>query len=439
MTMYAEELKTGIFLVTNTMFVYSYYLIFREIFGGHGSHKRRVALCYMAFYLINSGMYLMKIPPMITLAGFIAMVSACLVCCYPGRWKRKLLVGVIVISYSFLIEMASGYLVAAFFKDALGSVLSRAHHETIIIVISKILMLLSAITLSLGKRSYHIERKPPHYIGMLLLVPVCSVLLVICIFMGDREQNRETVNYIILAGVLLVFLLNMGVYYLISRICSAYDREMSYQELERQLQLYSENSQIQKQFIIEMERYRHDVKNLYICLSGYLKEGRWEKAQEALQREMGVIRKINSIIDTGNPELDYLMNHKVSYASSKGVEVTASFQLVEPVRIEVSDLYNLLGNILDNAIEAVEAMEEAYPVEFNLESRKGVLYTCAKNHFTGERKKNEAGFLSTKRDGKRHGYGLKTIESITEKYDGFMKIETSKTEFKLEAILYYKM
>lgn len=146
----------------------------------------------------------------------------------------------------------------------------------------------------------------------------------------------------------------------------------------------------------------------------------------------------DSSVNTGNVDIDALIQDKLIYCKSAGIEFTSlvdggAFEDILP-----SDVYFMLSNILDNAIEAVEQVEkqENRIVSFTASKKQGVLVIEQSNYYKGKIELNNDGSIkTTKGNPKYHGYGSKSINYIVKKYDGKMSIETIDNIFKLKIVI----
>lgn len=88
------------------------------------------------------------------------------------------------------------------------------------------------------------------------------------------------------------------------------------------------------------------------------------------------------------------------------------------------DICNIIGNLLDNAVEAAgDVEEEDKMVNVKIKMEGTNLLVVVKNHYSGQRKKKGSTYLTTKEEGKGHGLGLKIVEQVVKKYHGEMTIE----------------
>lgn len=143
----------------------------------------------------------------------------------------------------------------------------------------------------------------------------------------------------------------------------------------------------------------------------------------------------DSSISTGNIDVDALIQDKLIYCNSVGIEFTALVDGEAFSEIAPSDVYFLLTNIIDNAIEAVEQTDakEHKVIALTASKRQGVLFIEQSNYFKGQLSFNPDGSIRTTKSDKRyHGYGTKSIAYIAKKYDGEMDIEVKDNIFKLK-------
>ncbi len=197
-----------------------------------------------------------------------------------------------------------------------------------------------------------------------------------------------------------------------------------------------------------LESLRHDMKNHLIALTGLVKNRQWEAAGRYLEDAVkaGGLEAGEAV--TGNPAVDALLYHKRKQAEGQGVvwQCDAS-RLPRPCRIQDLDLCVILGNILDNALEACGTQGEKGERPFT-QIRMGVVKKCllleVKNSVSREAAKGleepgspgrtydqsrrTAGFRwTTKRENPwEHGLGLSNVRQAVEHYDGVVRMETEQ-------------
>ena len=128
---------------------------------------------------------------------------------------------------------------------------------------------------------------------------------------------------------------------------------------------------------------------------------------------------------------------KLSKAKEMGAELHFDFKIPEKLNIETFDMNCILGNLLDNVLDAFENVERRI-VYLQMTYQKGVLNFCLRNSFNGQLKVNEKNqLLSIKQgDAKRHGLGVKSIIETVERYDGEFEYECEGNVFSVYIMMY---
>ena len=108
----------------------------------------------------------------------------------------------------------------------------------------------------------------------------------------------------------------------------------------------------------QIRGWRHDYRNHIQTMKAYAAAQDWDAIQNYLDLLDTDLQIVDTVIKTGNPMTDAILNSKISLAKAKGIEVAADAHI--PVRLKSSeiDLCCILGNLFDNAIEASMKLPE---------------------------------------------------------------------------------
>ncbi len=141
-------------------------------------------------------------------------------------------------------------------------------------------------------------------------------------------------------------------------------------------------------------------------------------------------------VKTGNDALDIVLTEYSLRCKKEGVRFTYMADGEALAFMDASDLYSFFGNALENAVEALarEEDEEKRLLEVLAERRQGVVRVKIENYFAGSIAMEKDLPRTTKEDNGFHGYGLKSIRYITEKYDGDLRLSVQDQKFILQAI-----
>ncbi len=185
----------------------------------------------------------------------------------------------------------------------------------------------------------------------------------------------------------------------------------------------------------QMRGWRHDYRNHIQTMKAYAASGDMESIRQYLDHLDTDLNTVDTVIKTGNPMADAILNSKISLAKSKRIPVRATAFI--PVKLTISDLdlCVILGNLFDNAIDAsLELPEEERLIRVYMDMKNTQLYISFTN-FTAGKKLTRSGkrFLTTKGPG--HGFGLVRIDAIIRRLDGYLSRSSEDGAFTTEILI----
>ncbi len=183
-----------------------------------------------------------------------------------------------------------------------------------------------------------------------------------------------------------------------------------------------------------MRGWRHDYHNHIQTLLALL--GDEEKTKEYLLNLNHDLTSVDTVIKTGNVMIDAILNSKLSLIKAKKIKVNAKAVVPPELNISEIDLCVIIGNLLDNAMEACiqQREEDERFIRVFIGMLKGNLYISVSNSVGGEIKKAGKHYLSTK-NSPNHGFGLMRIDNIAAKYEGFVNRQNEDGVFATEIML----
>ena len=190
-----------------------------------------------------------------------------------------------------------------------------------------------------------------------------------------------------------------------------------------------------QQELIQIRGWRHDYRNHIQTMKAYAASEDWEAVKRYLDLLDDDLTTVDTVIKTGNPMTDAILNSKISLAKARGIQVIADAHI--PVKLKSSeiDLCCIIGNLFDNAIEAcMKLPEEQRLIRVYMDMKNTQLYISFTNFTAGKKLKKEGQlFRSTKGDG--HGFGLVRIDAIVERLEGYISRNSEDGAFTTEILL----
>lgn len=185
-----------------------------------------------------------------------------------------------------------------------------------------------------------------------------------------------------------------------------------------------------------MRAWRHDYHNHMQAIKALLSMGKKEELSDYLDNLEKDLDSIDIAIRTGNVGLDAILSSKVSIARKNSIEVNCTAKVPDELKISDVHLCAIVGNLLDNAIEACEKITEGSEPRFiriYIGLFKSQLYISVSNS-TCEKHRRRLSELVTSKLGE-HGFGLRRIDKLAEKYDGYVNRKNEPGIFATEVML----
>ena len=185
----------------------------------------------------------------------------------------------------------------------------------------------------------------------------------------------------------------------------------------------------------QMRGWRHDYRSHIQTMKAHAVQGDWQAVSAYLDTLETDLATVDTVVKTGNPMADAILNSKISLARSRHIPVQADASIPVALKISELDLCVILGNLFDNAIEASLTLpEEKRLIRVYIDMKGPQLYISFTN-FTAAKKQRKVGglFHTTKGDG--HGFGLVRMDAIVERLGGYLTRNSEDGAFTTEILL----
>jgi len=237
---------------------------------------------------------------------------------------------------------------------------------------------------------------------------------------------------------IFLFIITLIAYVLIFDIAKSAREKEALQGVKMALSLMLENADQQLSALKATQEqaavYRHDMRHHLALIGGYLVDGNVEKAKEYIQRVQADIKVITPNRYCQNNTVNLILSFFAAKAEESEVRFSVDAQLPQTLSVSETEICALLSNGLENAIEAaIQVAEEQFRrVRISCQTHKGNLLIFIENGFTGE-VVMENGLPQSSREG--HGFGIKSMVMIAERYNGYCSFEAKGEIFIMRAVL----
>jgi len=173
----------------------------------------------------------------------------------------------------------------------------------------------------------------------------------------------------------------------------------------------------------------HDIKKYMASMEALVANENRQEAQKCLGRISTAFSDVINVIDTGNPLIDNILNYGMKKAVGMNVRLLPEVWVDKQINFPAEDLFVIIGNTMDNAIEACANIERERVVSVCILQKNNVLLYEIENPYVEE---------NAYKPGDVHGYGLKNVISCVERNDGLMSITKENDIFKVSILLNLK-
>lgn len=270
----------------------------------------------------------------------------------------------------------------------------------------------------------------------LFIAPVISVYVIYDAYSRSLEHGSD-IGFVFIS--LLMVFINLIIFDVYERMISHTLVEKRNLIYEQEIEMCNRQAKDREAAYQQTRMLRHDLNDRLIGIGALLESGHSDEAAGEISRMLAENRLYrDNVSHCGNLSLDALINYKHSLASGMGIRLECCIEVPAELFVDGTDLCIILGNLLDNALEAVENLPAAQRlVKLAVRLEKGVLYIMLENPYAGEIVERGDGTIkSSKGPGELHGYGLVSVRKTVGKYNGELVIRHGGGVFRASVILY---
>lgn len=341
---------------------------------------------------------------------------------YKGTFIWKIGMACFIIVFIVLADLALApvfstvqYILALFFSKILIFILMK--------IILKLVLLFGEGSLS--KR----------YWVMFFACPILSMVVVIYLLLDPSYRSYPQLYPVLSFSLLSI---NLLVMVLCDRILRIQSEQAKAHLLEQQNTYYIHQYLMTKNRQEEILKFKHDFKNILIGLRSQLQMEEETASIKQLDELLGTVATNTEYCNTGSIIIDSILNYKYTIATE--LDIIMEFDVQMPPHLQLDSLMMsiILGNILDNAIEACSKVSDrSRIIKVSIHYLNESLYIQVINPYSHSIKVNHYGeLISTKHNNHYHGLGVKNIIKQVNKNEGIWSIDYSNQVFKIEIVLF---
>lgn len=333
-----------------------------------------------------------------------------------------------------IIEITTVNIIILFFNIQPSIISELNFYRVLAIIISKSLFyLVIKYLVKKFKIPAYSQIKNFKIIILILLYNMFVIFMLVSLYGNIKSSSIRDTMYIFVIGIGIA-LLSFIIYKTI--IKSMYQNQQAIVWKLKEEEFYKKNFYIKSmEDILEtIKSQRHDLNNYFSTLYGLIYMKKLDDAKKYIDKISGEINNFNVIIDTNHPIITALISIKKNKAFENNIDMNLDIEISKDMDFEFVDLSIVIGNLLDNAIEACQLIlkDRERRIDFKIYVMEEILRIEVKNTKIKSIKidnENITKRFTTKADNEFHGYGLGNVEFIVKQYNGNMEISDLGDEF----------
>lgn len=407
--------------------------------GVRGHLKVWVLFYGLFFFIVLSSVNWVASSPLLNaLTGLVLAVAYGLLF-LKGSFNERVFWPLFTMTLLFSVDLAVSFVFMKIVNVPLLLVLEPNAYRLLLIVLVKLIQLALIFLLYFKTQSHDSFGTLPGW--LLFIIPGLSIGLMFLLLLGETlVRGDSATQWSFALASLVILILNILSFWVFS-FMAYQNKQLTFQRLKlKQVEMQSVFHEELQEMYDRQRKLRHDVKNHLQVMWGLLTNEQYEALAAYLKEVSAAQEASEQIIQSGHPIVDIVLNSKISLASRRGIEIKVQ-EAVYPsgLMLEGMDLTALLSNLLDNAIEAVERIndeERVKAISVTIGPRKNYFMIRIINPTDGKVKFDEQAnrWISTKNT-PGHGLGISIVEDIVKKYDGLMQLDHRDDTFTVRVLL----
>ena len=384
------------------------------------SDRNRRLLLFVLYGCILALLSVFPIPAMIR--GGYSLISIVLIAKF--GYDSKILNGIYAtLAFNLLAIVAD--ILSIVLLNRLGIQTSQLDHggssRAVCIVVAKliVLVLIQISTQIIRKNDSIIPRWTiPLVVGQLFSIFAEALLLQLSIY------ENISAFYIAIYSACLLYI-NLVICFYTETIKTAYNerhmRELAEQQLQIQVSYYEKEQQARD----ATRALWHDIKKYTNATQDLFQHGDMENAVQSLQQATTALSEIHQTVDVGNAVVNGFLERALEQVQNQGIFLDFNVWVSDQLPISAVDLYIIMGNTIDNAIEACQQVPAADSPTISLTLRQ-------QNHTLFYAIDNPIPAKQGKKPGDVHGYGIRNVKNCVAKYHGMMTVSKQDGVFSVQ-------
>lgn len=405
------NLFQGVIFVT---FCYKFLTPSQKKINNRIAYRVAIMLMFLSISLINH-LYI-SFAYIETVVFFAIMIPYCILF-FKDKMFLKILIPLMLNVIYSVLSFGINYFFSAMIDCDYNYLMSESsvYRYIYVVLANLIFLIILFIAYNLFKKSIYVIKI--REIILSLIIPTLSIVVGMLTFLVSSNANLSSFDRVIL-GVISILILSFTFinFYLIKSLSKNYMLRNENVILNKEKELYNVQIRSTEKYMRNISTVKHNIQNQLLCIENLIDEHNYIDAKRMCRNVEDNISSNVHFYKTGYVYLDAILNVVEEKTKENDIEFVVNCN-GNLSFVQGDDLAVLIGNLADNAIEALEK-ESKKVLKIDI-IQKGVYEILSiQNYCSNSVLINNPNFLTSKLDAQNHGYGLNSVRKLVKKYGG---------------------
>lgn len=429
----SEFTKGGLNILLAAFTVYLFFLYFSIFFHKRQEKYRKViGILAVTIWLLGIPEVINILPLGLKLSIAVAVMMFGAMNIFIGKVWEMLFFIITFAAIWMMAETLAGNVLLIYYEPLADSILVGS-------LISKFLLFLVLFALKKVFTKVELSKLSASHSVLLILIPIGSIYVMDTVFMlAYQLKNRHAEMTSLISSMILLFM-NILVFYIYIKLADDLQIRKMNIVYEQQLELCERHQKEIEISMIKIREIKHNMKNNFIAILSYAKKGDCDKLIKYIDDIMDEGKFLSSVVrPTGNIVIDSIVDYWQRTAEAEDIKFYSNLCIPMDIPFKGADLCLILGNLLENAVEATRKVEQRKYIRLMIKYDRDNLLIAVENSYKERLIKGSGTDLATtKSDVENHGIGLSSVRRTVGRYHGTVFIDDSIPErFLIRIVLY---
>lgn len=421
--------------IVDVFYIFTLHILAKRVLGVRVKNKLLLIAGWCGYMIgWNLLSYMFAEIPIVTGIGNLCLMLLIIGHLYDGKLQNKIIVIFVIVIFGITAEMLIGFVYTLMGANVIDCGVDNNIIYVGSVTSKVVCFLFVKVVIAISNTPKQVKIRMTEWLEI-FSVPIGSLI----IFHIISWEDYFTITKSKVAVFTVLLIINLLSYYIYQKIQLQTEEMLENQLIKQQGEYYKARYDDAEKQWATLRKMRHDMKNNYILHMHYLENGQYDKLKESYEKLLEDATWEKRMIHTGNIGIDSIVNFKAEMAKEQNITMNCVAEVRNDIRADNGDMNILLGNLFDNAMEAVAKLsEEERYIELKILADETAMLIEIGNPYKGNIVRDAKGGITTiKRDKENHGLGLRIIKSVVEKYHGVLETHTEERYFRTKVFMYY--